>query len=191
MASGLSNRFGSNKLMAEYKGKPLIGIITENTTGLGKDNYTVTRLVLTRSEEVYNYCNDNNIQVILHKLPERNDAVRLAIEKMMDMDACIFCTSDQPLLKRDSIERLLDEYALYGKGIYRLAFDNNVGNPILFSKEYFEELKKLPPKKGGAYLAAKYDKAVRLVYTKDKWELYDVDTPEDLKILNEEGDTQK
>ena len=191
MASGLSQRFGSNKLLAQFNGKSLIEIILDKTNDLcesmvAEDGCDIQfeRLVLTRTKEVQMFCEARDIDVIFHELPNRNDAVKLGVEHMKDCDGIVFCTCDQPLLKRDSIRRLIHEYQSKGVGIYRLAFDDKVGNPILFSKEYFGELCQLPPKKGGAFLATKHADDVILVGAFDKWELYDVDTPDDIVILS-------
>lgn len=179
MASGLSARFGSNKLLAEFGNKKLIEIIIENTESLFGDN----RFVLTRTQEVFELCQSREIPVLFHNLQNRNEAVKLGVERMKDCDACVFCASDQPLLQRDSIERLIKEFEKKGKGIYRLAFDNKVGNPILFTKEYYTELADLPEKRGGSYLAERYPKDVTLVEASSKWELVDVDRPDDLEFL--------
>lgn len=183
MASGLSTRFGKNKLLAEFNGESLISIILGNTTNI-TDDAEITRFVLTRTKEVYDYCIKNDVHSVYHDLPNRNDAVKLGLEQILDHDACIFCTSDQPLLKKDSISRLVSEFLKQGKGIYRLSFDGQAGNPILFSKEYFQELLDLPEKKGGAYIATKHPGDVRYVCASNKWELYDVDTPDDIELLS-------
>ena len=194
MASGLSQRFGSNKLLVQFKGKSLIEAILDKTESLcdaqaagtmeATEPFINKRLVLTRTKEVQDFCTARDVDVIFHELPNRNDAVKLGMERMMDCDAVIFCTCDQPLLKAESIKKIIQEFSQKGSGIYRLAFSDEVGNPILFSKEYFDELCKLPSKKGGAYLAAAHPENVALVMANDKWELFDVDTPEDLILLN-------
>ncbi len=190
MASGQSTRFGSNKLLAEFQGKRLIDIIIERTSllmsGCDEDfSIEIKRLVLTRTKEVASLCEESGVPVVLHQLQNRNDAVRLGILQMADCDACIFCTCDQPLLKKESIERLIYKFSQQKKGIYRLASENTIGNPILFSKELFEELSCLPEKRGGSYLAEKYPKKVTCVQAENELELYDVDTPEDLMRLAE------
>lgn len=183
MASGLSSRFGANKLLTEFKGRSLISIVLDNTTDIVIDA-EIIRLVLTRTKEVSDYCSKNGVWSILHELPNRNEAVKLGVEQIMDCDACVFIASDQPLLKKDSICQLMLDFMKHGKGIYRLSYEGQEGNPILFSKEYFNELMKLPEKKGGAYLATKYKEDVRYVNSSSKWELYDVDTPDDLELLS-------
>lgn len=185
MASGLSVRFGSNKLLAEFQGNTLI----QRTLELTEEIFTKL-IVLTRSEDVYNICKEQNIEVILHKLPTRNEAVHLGVEQMDDMDACIFIPCDQPLLRRASVLRILDVFRQQTESvdsdkayIFRLGYGERQGSPILFEKSCFPELKDLPEKKGGSYLAKKYPEKTMIVQAEDLYELEDVDTREDLNKL--------
>ena len=177
MASGEGRRFGGNKLLAEFQGKTLIQRILDTTEGLFEK-----RVVVTRSEMVRDLCQQQNVEVILHSMPNRNDTVRLGIEDMKDMDGCIFCPSDQPLLHRDSVKALLESFEKKKMGIHRLVFEAREGTPILFGKEYFEELKNLPEKCGGSYVIKKYPQVVEKVSALYVRELMDVDTQEDLEM---------
>lgn len=175
MASGLSVRFGKNKLMEEFLGKSLIQRIID-TTG---EDFFERRVVVTRSKEVEKLCIEQNVKVIYHEYPNRNDTVRLGIEQMDGMDGCMFCPCDQPYLQRESLKRL--RYAFYTekKAIYRLVNDGLEGTPVLFGRAYFEELTKLPEKCGGGYLIKKYKNQVQPVFSVETKELYDIDTKED------------
>lgn len=178
MASGEGKRFGGNKLLADFYGNTLIQTVLDATEGLFEK-----RVVVTRSEEVSKLCHQQGINVISHSLPNRNDTVRLGIEEMEEMDACVFCPSDQPLLSKESLLKLQKNFEGSQKGIHRLVFGEQEGTPILFGKEYFEELKKLPEKSGGSYLIKKYPHQVERVLALKESELMDVDTPEDLERL--------
>lgn len=179
MASGQSRRFGRNKLLEVFDEKTLIQRILD-TTGYGLFAY---RTVVTRSEDVRKICEMQNIPVIFHELPNRNDTVRLGIEAMRGMDGCVFCPSDQPLLKKESLVNIIDAFAKSSHGILRLAYGERQGTPILFGKEYFAELAVLPEKKGGSYLVRKYPEQVKLVSAINELELYDIDTQAELEWL--------
>lgn len=185
MASGVSKRFGANKLLASFGGRPLFTHIVDATGG----QCFSKRLVLTRTAEVAEYCQKHDIDVILHALPDRDQAVRLGIEHMMDMDACMFCPADQPLLQRESIQKLIKECSENGSGIYRISYEKSCGTPILFTADYFEQLTRLPHKKGGGYIAELYPEQVKLVEAFHELELYDIDTPEALEELERRVDT--
>lgn len=183
MASGLSKRFGKNKLMEEFNGKSLIQWILDLTREIPWRK----RIVLTRSAEVQDLCKKQGIPVLFHEKEFRNEAVALGIREMKELDGCMFCPCDQPLLQKKSLEALLREFEKTGKGIFRLSFGEKTGTPILFGKEYFEELQQLPQKCGGSYLAKKYPEQTVLVPAEHELELYDIDTPEDLTHLNSQA----
>ena len=68
--------------------------------------------------------------------------------------------------------------------ICRLAFNENAGAPVIFPECYYNELLTLPLGKGGGFIAKKYPAQVVLVPAQDEYELYDIDTPDDLIRLS-------
>ena len=68
--------------------------------------------------------------------------------------------------------------------ICRLAFNENAGAPVIFPECYYNELLTLPQGKGGGFIAKKHPAQVVLVPAQDEYELYDIDTPDDLIRLS-------
>ena len=64
--------------------------------------------------------------------------------------------------------------------IWRAAFDEEQGSPVVFPQWAFEQLRNLPEGKGGGVLIKKYPERLHLVNVQDMYELCDVDSPEDL-----------
>ena len=180
MASGLGKRFGGNKLMAEFGGQPMIARILAAT-----DDIFDRRVVVTRHEAVAAYCRARNVEVVLHNLPNRNDTVRLGLEAVGEVDGCMFCPGDQPLLKKETIEALINGWKRESDCIWRPSFEDQPGAPVLFPKWAFSELLTLPEGKGGGFLARKYPERVRLHPVRDPYELMDVDTQETLRELSD------
>lgn len=222
MASGLGKRFGSNKLLADFLGRPLIQNILDTTEGLFS-----FRTVVTRHEAIASLCRSQNIDVVLHDLPLRSDTVRLGTERILDFctesvsntsDVCkalsehvsaadrpkpngiLFCPSDQPLLRPQTIQSMLLLAAALHRPecrssnclpspadcphwLFRPAFEGIPGAPVLFSSSLFPELLTLPEGKGGGFLAKKYPKQVHTLPVSDAYELKDIDTPEALSEL--------
>ena len=79
MASGRAVRFGSNKLLADFGGAPLIAqaLDASETPALA------ARVVVTRSPEVAAIAREADVKAILHSLPGRNDTVRLGLEALL------------------------------------------------------------------------------------------------------------
>ena len=178
MASGLGKRFGSNKLMVDFHGKPMIQRALDATDGL-----FARRVVVTRHEQVAALCREQNVDVILHDLPNRNDTVRLGLEALGDLDACLFLPGDQPLLRRETVAMLLESRKETPDSIIRPAYEDTEGSPVLFPSWAFPELLDLPEGKGGGVLIKNHPHAVHRVSVADPFELADADTPEMLEIL--------
>lgn len=209
MASGMAKRFGSNKLLADWDGAPLIMKILAST----KDLFA-KRVVVTRHKEVEALCLRQGVDVILHDFPNRNDTVRLGLKYLMEqqdlhMTACMFCQSDQPLLTKESIRKMIEGFRTaceiadeevpyqmdsmdpgkeYKPKIIRLAYGTTVGTPVLFPAWTFQELMHLPQKKGGGYVMKKHSEYVDTVEADSIYELKDVDTPEELEALAQVSD---
>ena len=183
MASGLGKRFGGNKLMADFNGKPLLCRALAATEG-----YFTRRVVVTRHADVAALCHAQNIEVILHDRPYRSDTVRLGLSAVTatgDTDGCLFYPGDQPLLRRETIEQIIQTFTINKNAIVRPCFEGTPGAPVLFPRWAFSKLLALPEGKGGGFVAKKYPERVHLVPVRDQYELKDVDTPEDLTYLED------
>lgn len=180
MASGLGNRFGGNKLMADFLGKPLVSRILDAT-----DNLFAKRVVVTRHKSVADLCKRQGIPVVLHDLPHRSDTVRLGLEAMGDVDRCMFCPGDQPLLTKQTIASLLLSAANNPSAIWRTCYDTTPGSPVLFPSWTFPELLTLPEGKGGSVIIKRYPDKCAMQVVSDPWELMDADTPEILARLQQ------
>ena len=200
MASGLSRRFGANKLLADFCGQPMLCRAFAATAAPSIS----ARIVVTRSEEVQALCRAQGVPVLLHSLPGRNDTVRLGLsallEQLPELSGCMFLPGDQPLLRRETVEAMTALFCREQpspaewqketeREIFRLGhrFKNDpdplVGSPVLFERGYFSELCALPEGKGGNVLLKKYPEHVHTVYIADRNELADADTPEALAKL--------
>ena len=67
--------------------------------------------------------------------------------------------------------------------IWRTSFDGMPGAPMLFPSWAFDELRSLPHGKGGGFVAKMHAEYVRTIEVSSEWELFDVDTRDDLQQL--------
>ena len=186
MASGMSRRFGDNKLLCDFGGKPLACRIIDEASEI------FTELaVVTRHDEIERICKDRGIRCILHEYPGRNDTVRLGLEKLgSGLKGYMFCPADQPFLSKDTLRRLSESFlsADNNRMIVRTEASGNPGMPVIFGSAYYDELKKLPEGHGGGIIIKKHAYSLRLIEV-NEIELLDIDTPSDyekcLRILND------
>ena len=180
MASGLGKRFGGNKLMADFRGEPLILLALSATDGIFH-----RRVVVTRHEDVAELCREKGVEAVLHDLPYRSDTVRLGLEAVGDVSGCLFLPGDQPLLRRETLAALALAAVNGPEFIWRPAFGDTPGAPVLFPGWTFPELSTLPEGKGGGVVVKKYPEHLRTVDVRDEYELMDADSPQDLSFLAE------
>ena len=179
MASGLAKRFGSNKLLAEFDGKPLLCRAFIVTEGLH-------RVVVTRSTEVQALCEECGIPVLHHALPFRSDTVRLGLEYLLPrfpaMSGCVFLPGDQPLLTRKTLDGMAAAFCAQPEKrsrIFRLCEPQSgtPGSPVLFGADYFEELRSLPEGRGGGAVAKRHAEKGTRFPVRHSAELRDADPP--------------
>ena len=180
MASGLGKRFGGNKLMADFDGTPMILSALQASEHM-RDH----RVVVTRHEDVAALCRKMDVKVILHDLPHRSDTVRLGLEALGDVDACMFLPADQPLLRRETVCNLIRTWETDQEMIVRPFHNDTPGSPVLFPRWAFPELLNLPEGKGGGWLIQKYPDRIKGMSVDDPYELMDVDTPESMALLKQ------
>lgn len=178
LASGMGNRFGGNKLLATFRGEPLILPALRATEGI-----FLRRVVVTRHEEVAALCRERGIETVLHRKPLRSDTVRLGLAAVGEVSGCLFCPGDQPLLRRETVETLALCAGEDPDSLWRPAYEGTPGAPVLFPSWTFPELNQLPEGCGGSYVVRKYPDRLRLLPISDGRELQDVDTPEELLAL--------
>ena len=196
MASGQATRFGSNKLLAEFGGRPLIARALE----VSRTPALACRVLVTRWPEVARLGREAGVETVLHSLPGRNDTVRLGLEALLarcpGLAGCIFLPGDQPLLRQPSLEAMVQAFAAPGRGqketeqgIFRLGCRADtgpgplLGSPVLFGSAYFSALLTLPQGKGGGAILQQHPQKVQPVLTPCPQELLDADTPQGLAEL--------
>lgn len=196
MASGISKRFGSNKLLASFNGHTLF----ENAVNISRFAAFGETLTVTCHDEVKNISEREHIHYLKHNLPYRNEAIHLGVahilEKAYTPQGILFLPADQPLITKTSLQLLCLSFLYYnnnnnfsckdkGGRICRLAFNETPGSPIIFPAQYFNELLNLPEGRGGSFIAKKHPGQVILVPARDEYELYDIDTADDLIRLSQ------
>lgn len=221
MASGMSKRFGTNKLLAAFNNNTLF----ENAINISRFVSFGKTLAVTRHDELVQICEREHIHCIKHNMPYRNDMVRLGVSHILKethkhksccTQGILFLPSDQPLITKTSLQLLCLLFIYYNNSYFacnstdkssnanndysnndysnnnnnnnkicRLAFNENAGAPVIFPACYYNELLTLPQGKGGGFIAKKHPAQVILVPAQDEYELYDIDTPDDLIRLSQ------
>ena len=181
LAAGRSERFGSNKLLADFSGRPLICRALEAAKSVSAQKVCV----VTGSEAVRTYARQYGFDV--RENPDahlgQSHSIHLGIEAMREMDAALLMVCDQPGLTGESLARLTDAFAASGKGMACLRDDTHMGNPAIFSKEYYPQLLALSGDRGAKGILLKNPDDLLTVSCTYAHELDDADTPQALENI--------
>lgn len=182
MAAGNSVRFEENKLLTDIDGRSVISIALGN---IPTQKLTKT-VVVSQYDSILDMAQKQGHTVIKNEHPEYglSHTIELGLGVTDDCDATLFMVADQPRLKIESVERLIDAYAENPKYIASLSYEDKRGNPCIFPSVYYDKLRALSGDKGGSVIIKEHKENTLLVKATDRAELVDVDTREDLEMLS-------
>ena len=97
-------------------------------------------------------------------------------------DGALICLGDMPLIDAGLIDRLIDAFAPdRGNLIVLPVAEGRRGNPVLWSRRFFDELMTLEGDVGARHLIAKHGEAVAEVPVEGNGAFLDIDTPQALE----------
>ncbi len=177
MASGEGKRFGANKLLANFKGSPIIKNALDIASLFDKS------VAVTRSVDTAQFCEKSGVRCILHSLPYRSDTVKIGLGAHDSVAACIFLQGDQVLLKKETVLSLVLAWRNCPDKIWRVSYNGQEASPVIFPEEFFDSLLNLSDGEGGGAVIKRNRDKVRFIDALCEYEISDVDTPEDLARL--------
>jgi len=183
MAAGSAARFRANKLAAEFDGKSLI----RRALDAVPRNMLSAVTVVTQYPEVTALAEAFGFSHIYNEHPDYgvSHTIALGTRAMRDCDAIVYMVSDQPLLERGSVERVVACWQAHPDKIVGAAHNGKRGNPCIFPREFFDELLALTADHGGSAVIRAHPERLLTVEI-GKAELTDVDTPEALAALEKQ-----
>ena len=181
LAAGKSERFGANKLLAGFYGRPMVCCALEAAATLKAERTAV----VTGCGEVACLAEGYGFEVIVNDSPQlgQSHSIFLGVDAMQDMDAVLLMVCDQPQLTSASLERLVQRFTRAEQGIACLRDGTHVGNPALFSRRYFGELLALQGDRGAKGVLRAHEDDLLVVDTIGPDELADADTPDMLDAM--------
>ncbi|HEY4407443.1 MAG TPA: NTP transferase domain-containing protein, partial [Xanthobacteraceae bacterium] len=179
LAAGRSTRMGgSNKLIAEIGGKPLVRIAAEQALG----SRAKPVIVVTGHQR-------ERIEAALAGLPVRlvhnpdfaqglGTSVRTGIAAVpAAADGAVICLGDMPQVDAELINRLIAAFAPEQGALAVIpTIEGKRGNPVLWSRRFFPDLMALEGDVGARNLIGRYGEAVTEVPVSGKAALTDIDT---------------
>ena len=185
LAAGQSRRMGSNKLLEEIDGRPMVA-------------RTAQRLLSSRARPIVAVLGNqaDAVDGALGKLPvERvhNPAYAEGLSTSLkrglaalppDIDGVIVCLGDMPLVAGRDLDRLIAAFnPLEGRAIVVPTRRGKRGNPVLWAKRFFPDMAELAGDVGAKHLIGEHAELVAEVEMDSDSVLVDIDTPDALAEL--------
>ena len=177
MASGLSERYGRNKLLEKLDGREIILHTAGNLRAAG-----LRPLAVTRSEAVRSLMEREGFRCILHDGPLKSDTIHAGLMKLdPDMAGYLFMPGDQPLVRPVSLKKMIGQFLTCPNRAVRLGFEETAGSPVLFPAFCREKLLAYTGERGGLEVLKTEQIPCDTVQAGFAWELWDADTPESME----------
>lgn len=194
LAAGASRRFGAPKLLAPFAGSTLLDRAVAAATGAAADcAAVVTGAYHLEMSEHLGGCDgqsDVPCSMVYNRRWEAGQAtsVHAAVRfaRAQGASALLVMVADQPRVTAAHLNALLWEYDQGSAQAYLSDTDHGHGNPCIFDESLFDDLLALKGDEGArALFRARRDVAARHVHFDDPYLFEDVDTPADLRRLEE------
>ena len=183
LAAGRSTRMGGpNKLLAELGGKTLVRIVTEQA--LASKAQGVIVVTGHQAEQVEKALQGLKVKFVRN--PDFAEGLASSVKAGVaavpeNADGAVICLGDMPLISAHLIDRLIEAFAPdRGNLIAVPVSDGRRGNPVLWSRRFFNELMTLDGDIGARHLIAKHSEAVAEVAVEGHGAFLDIDTPQAL-----------
>jgi len=184
LAAGRSTRMGGpNKLLAELGGKPLVRTVTEQA--LSSKARGVIVVTGHQAELVEKALQGLDVKFVRN--PDFAQGLASSVKAGVaavpdDADGAVICLGDMPMISAPLIDHLIGAFAPdRGNLIAVPVSDGRRGNPVLWSRRFFNELMTLDGDIGARHLIAKHSEAVAEVPVEGFGAFLDIDTPQALE----------
>ena len=181
MASGLSERYGKNKLLEKLGGREVVRHAADAARQAGLDP-----LAVTRSAAVKKLLDDDHVRCILHDLPRKSDTIHIALNNLCaDPEGFLFMPADQPLVLPATLIRMMQMFRGRPDVPVWLGYGDAAGSPVLFPAFFRQDLLAYTGERGGMEVIRQKGMNCRVAEADCAWELWDVDTPEKMQQVRD------
>jgi len=184
LAAGRSTRMGGpNKLLAELGGKSLVRLVTEQA--LASKAHDVIVVTGHQAELVEKALAGLDVKFVRN--PDFAEGLASSVKAGIaavpdDADGAVICLGDMPMISAQLIDHLIEAFAPdRGNLIAVPVSDGRRGNPVLWSRRFFNELMALDGDIGARHLIARHGEAVAEVAVEGFGAFLDIDTPQALE----------
>ncbi|MGN0417378.1 nucleotidyltransferase family protein [Anaerostipes faecalis] len=191
LTSGNSRRFGSNKLLYPFLGKPMYQHLLDKLVRICSRHADWQIIVVSQHKEILRELEKWPLKTIYcpDSVKGISWTIKAGVSAADSSDACAFYVADQPYFTEKTAEEFLSYMERKESNLGCVSFQEDLGNPVWFSRKYFKELKELKGDQGGKKILMKYKHKVETYPVLNALELKDFDYLEEvhgtLEIIDE------
>jgi CTP:molybdopterin cytidylyltransferase MocA len=186
LAAGAGSRFGGGKLLAPYRGRPMIEGALVNLADAPVDETVV--VVGADAKRLREVCEPYGVRVVENPgwAEGMSTSVRAGLKALgPEAQAAVVLLADQPLVGTGAVERLVEAFER-GAKVAVATYGGRPRNPVLFSREVWPLLEaELSGDEGARPFLRRHPKLLTQVPCDGVGDPADVDTAEDLRRLAE------
>lgn len=184
LASGFSRRFKDNKLLCDYKGKPLFTYMLDELINVKRSLGDVAQIVIVSQYDEIKKAFDGSLDN-----PNAKEGISSSIKIGTEyafkngFTDITFFLADMPNLPGDDIERFVTNHMYSDVLCSCMCADKYLSNPgiIRLTKELYSDLMSLVEDEGAMKIIKKQQERL-YIYHIEKNKLRDIDTKNDLRI---------
>ncbi|MBV9330684.1 MAG: molybdopterin-binding/glycosyltransferase family 2 protein, partial [Alphaproteobacteria bacterium] len=179
LAAGTASRLGGSKLLEPIGSKPLIAYCAEAASRSGADPVIV--VTGNRAQALGDAV--SGLPVTLVNNPDYStglaSSLRMGLEATpADCDGALILLADMPAVSTELIDRLIAAFDPdAGRAICVPVRGGRRGNPVLWARRFFPEMRALEGDVGARKLLAQYEESVCEIEVADDGPFLDIDTP--------------
>jgi CTP:molybdopterin cytidylyltransferase MocA len=186
LAAGAGSRFGGGKLLAPFKGRPLIEAALSELHRAPVDEIIV--VIGAEGERLRTISTAYETRIVEN--PDWADGMSTSVRAGLlacgsESRAAVVLLADQPFVGSEAVERLIEAFER-GAKVVVATYGGEPRNPVLFAREVWPLLlREMSGDKGARVILKRYSELVTEVTCDDVADPVDVDTVEDLRRLKE------
>ncbi len=185
VAAGESKRLGTPKQLLQFEGQSLINRLVNIVRDAG--SFPITIVLGAEATAIQAQLPDDNLLVVINEEWKEGmgSSIRVGLKKMIEMDAdmdgVMILVCDQPFIKSESIQSLIQMQQSTGLPMAACFYEGIVGTPAVFHQSMFSDLLKLVGDTGAKKLMK--DNMVDVAKLNLEKGVIDIDTMEDYQKI--------
>ncbi len=187
LAAGSSSRMGRPKQLLPFRGRTVLEWVVDNALASGLHRVIV--VLGHEAEAVKPLMEQRKVTTIVNPSygEGQSSSLKAGLRELSgDCEAALFLLGDQPLVTPETINHLITVFADSPSPIIIPTFNNQRGNPVLFSRVTFPRMEALRGDCGARPLFREYAGEIRSVAVHTPAILFDLDTEDDYHRLLKE-----